>query len=226
MIARSLGRFNEKIRIQDSQYFFFPLLSYRRVSEPVTFSLAEVFLEILNQTVSEEYLHFQIYGLNDIFQQELRRLIPGFLPMDPVSGRFYMIQGFLPSSESGHLELEVSRPKDGGDQVSISGFQNPRARAVAKRAQGLLRRALSGFGIVPPGYIQIVPPGRSFHAGGSFPMNGSHPVYASDLLGRPAGLKRVHIADSASFPSIASSTIGFTIMANADRIAMAVPDIA
>lgn len=33
MIARSLGRFNETIRIPDSQYFFFPLLSYRAVSE-------------------------------------------------------------------------------------------------------------------------------------------------------------------------------------------------
>ncbi len=50
-------------------------------------------------------------------------------------------------------------------------------------------------------------------------MGGRHPVYSSDFLGRPAGLKRVHIVDAANFPTIAGSTIAFTIMANADRIA-------
>jgi hypothetical protein len=46
------------------------------------------------------------------------------------------------------------------------------------------------------------------------------------MLGRPAGLKRVHIVDSANFPTVASSTIGFTIMANADRIVRACADLA
>jgi choline dehydrogenase-like flavoprotein len=130
----------------------------------------------------------------------------------------YMVQGFLPSADSGHLTLEIEATGDKHDQVVVRGFANPRALQVARKAQALLRRELIGFGLVPPAYLQMVPPGRSFHAGGSFPMGGTHTVYSSDFLGRPAGLKRIHIVDSASFPTIPSSTIGYTIMANADRI--------
>jgi choline dehydrogenase-like flavoprotein len=64
----------------------------------------------------------------------------------------------------------------------------------------------------------MVAPGKSFHTGGSIPMGGQHPIYSSDELGRPAGLSKVHIVDSANFPDICGSTIVFTIMANADRI--------
>ena len=85
----------------------------------------------------------------------------------------------------------------------------------------MLRRLLSGFGIVPPMTLRLAPVGRSSHMGGSFPIGGKHPVFSSDLLGRPAGLQRTHIVDAACFPAIAGSTILFTIMANADRIATA-----
>jgi ferredoxin len=218
IIARSLRRFNEPIRIQDSQYFFFPLISYRAQQEPIRFALAEIFLEMLNPDISNDYLHFQLYGLNDIFLHALRGMIPPPMPVTSIAGRFYMIQGYLPSSDSGHLELIVEPSASSAVRLTIRGSANPRARTVARNAQRLLRRHLLSFGIIPPAYLQLVPPGRSFHTGGSFPMGGTHAIYASDVLGRPAGLKRVHIVDSANFPAIAGSTIGFTIMANADRI--------
>jgi choline dehydrogenase-like flavoprotein len=44
----------------------------------------------------------------------------------------------------------------------------------------------------------------------------------SDTLGRPADARRVHIVDSACFPSIPSGTITLPSMANAHRIAAAV----
>ena len=49
-------------------------------------------------------------------------------------------------------------------------------------------------------------------------MGGNHPVLRSDRLGRPAGLKRVHLLDAATFPSIPATTITLSIMANADRV--------
>jgi hypothetical protein len=64
----------------------------------------------------------------------------------------------------------------------------------------------------------MVPPGRSFHAGGSFPMGAKDILYSSDLLGRPAGLSRVHILDASTFPSIPATTIAYTAMANSDRV--------
>jgi choline dehydrogenase-like flavoprotein len=42
---------------------------------------------------------------------------------------------------------------------------------------------------------------------------------SSDVLGRPCGAERIHVVDSSVFPSIASTTIAFTAMANAHRIA-------
>ena len=221
LIARSLGRFNEPIRIRDSQYFFFPLLSYRAVREEVRFSLADMFLEILNRDITESYMHFQLYGMNAIFEQTLRAMIPRPIPLGPITDRFYMFQGYLHSDDSGHLEMEVKPAGERHDEIVIRGFENPRALLVAKKAQALLRRSLIGFGIIPPAFLKIVPPGRSFHSGGSFPMGGSHAFYSSDVLGRPAQLSRVHIVDLANFSTVASSTIAYTIMANADRIVRA-----
>jgi choline dehydrogenase-like flavoprotein len=61
-------------------------------------------------------------------------------------------------------------------------------------------------------------------SGGSFPIGG-HAIYSSDLLGRPAKLQRLHIVDSANFPTVGSSTMVYTIMANADRIARACAEL-
>ena len=65
-------------------------------------------------------------------------------------------------------------------------------------------------------------PGRGFHTGCSFPMSAAPKGFESDLLGRVAGLKRVHIVDSSVLPSIPATTITFTVMANAHRIGQAV----
>ncbi len=45
-----------------------------------------------------------------------------------------------------------------------------------------------------------------------------HPI-VTDRLGRPHGLKRVHVIDASTFPSISATTITLTAMANARRIA-------
>ena len=44
----------------------------------------------------------------------------------------------------------------------------------------------------------------------------------TDFLGRLNKLQRIHIIDSSIFPEIPSSSITFTVMANAFRIAKAV----
>jgi hypothetical protein len=166
-------------------------------------------------------MHFQLYGMNAIFEHTLRTMLPKPIPLGPITSRFYMFQGFLHSDDSGHLEMVVKPAGEKHDEVVIRGVANPRALPVARKAQALLRRNLIRFGVIPPLYLKLVPPGRSFHTGGSFPMGGGHPIYSSDVLGRPAGLKRVHIVDSANFTTVASSTIAYTIMANADRIVRA-----
>ncbi len=218
IIAKSLGHYDEKIKISDSQYFFFPYFSYRGMKDKFQFTLAEMFVEILNHRISQNYVHVQAYGMNKIVEQTLRDIIPAPIPLKIFVDRLHIFQGFLNSEDSGHLELTLKRSMETEDKIYIKGVENKNSFRIAKNIQSLLRKKLLGMGIVPPGNLKLVSPGRSFHAGGSFPMGGGHSLYSSDTLGRPAGLKRVHIVDSANFPNINGSTIIFTIMANADRI--------
>ena len=223
LVARSIKVINRPVRILDSQYFFFPLLSYRKAKDvTVRFTLAEIFFEILNPGISDHYVHFQVYGLSEMFRRAIGSMVPSFLRMHSVlgavEGRFYLVQGFLHSAESAHLELTVSSSQPDADEIHIRGVANPIAARMAKRAQALLRRSLAGFGIIPPMNPEMVAPGRSFHAGGSFPMGSANTPFCSDLLGRPAGLSRTHLLDASTFPSIPASTIAYTSMANSDRI--------
>jgi choline dehydrogenase-like flavoprotein len=49
-------------------------------------------------------------------------------------------------------------------------------------------------------------------------MSANPTGFESDLLGRPAGLKRIHLVDSSVLPTIPATTITYTVMANAHRI--------
>jgi len=66
--------------------------------------------------------------------------------------------------------------------------------------------------------LKAADPGRGFHTGGSFPMSNAPTGFQSDTLGRTHGLKRIHLVDSSTMPSIAATTVTFTAMANAHRI--------
>ncbi|MEQ9568982.1 MAG: hypothetical protein RLN75_02230 [Longimicrobiales bacterium] len=218
MILRSLERWDEPVRVADSQYFFFPVLAWKGVQGDPQFTLAEMFAEVSNEALSTRDVHMQIYGLNRIFAQTLRSMVPLPMPLGWLERRFFLFQGFLHSEDSGHLELTVRRTDDDMDRVEVRGVPNPRALEVARGVRRLFRPHLRRFGLVPPVGLTIVPPGRSFHAGGSFPMGGDHPVLRSDRVGRPAHFRRTHIVDSAMFSDVAGSSIAFTIMANADRV--------
>lgn len=223
LVARSLGLINRPIRVPDSQYFFFPLLSYRGARDlSARFTLADAFIEILNAEISRHYVHIQVYGLNEIFRRTLHAIVPRPLRrpllLALIESRFYLFQGFLNSSDSGSLELTITSTGPTTDNVHIRAVINPASVPIARRAQALLRRSLLGFGHVPFLSPEVVPPGRSFHAGASFPAGGKDPTFSSDMLGRPAGLRRVHLLGAVTFPSIPATTITYTAMATADRV--------
>jgi choline dehydrogenase-like flavoprotein len=70
---------------------------------------------------------------------------------------------------------------------------------------------------VPPA-LRVGAPGRSFHAGGTFPMRQNPGRFEVDLLGRPTGFSRIHLVDASVFPSLPATTITLSVMANAHRI--------
>jgi hypothetical protein len=223
LVARSLDLINRPIRVPDSQYFFFPFLSYRGARDlSARFTLAEAFIEILNAEISRHYVHFQVYGLNEIFRRTLHAMLPRPLRrkflLGLIESRFYLFQGFLNSSDSGSLELTITSTGPRKDNVHIRGVTNPASAPIARKAQALLRRSLLGIGHVPFLPPEVVMPGRSFHAGASFPAGGNDPTFSSDMLCRPAGLRRVHLLGAVAFPSIPATTITYTAMATADRV--------
>ncbi len=97
---------------------------------------------------------------------------------------------------------------------------NPMAKTEVRRIVFKLLKQSRRLGAIPliP-MLKFGEPGRSFHSGGSFPMVRQPNGFQTDLLGRPAGWRRVHAVDATIFPSIPATTITLSVMANAHRIA-------
>ena len=230
MVMRSLGIENRPVEILDSQYFTIPLLSFRGtkgVRESRLHTLAQIFLEIMPAEISKQLIHLQIYTYNDMITRVLQQKagpLAGLL--DPVirqaEGRLFFLQGFLHSDDSGRLRITMGATQGSQKKFSIEPMVNPRVGAMVKKVFAKLASHLSDLGFCP-----ILPmaslgePGRSFHSGGSMPMGGDSQKHSivTDRLGRPNGLKRVHVIDASTFPSISATTITLTAMANARRIA-------
>ena len=230
MVMRSLGIENQPVEILDSQYFTVPLFSFQGtagVRESRLHTLAQIFLEIMPAEISKQLIHLQIYSYNDMITRVLQHKagpLAGLL--DPVirqmEGRLFFLQGFLHSDDSGRLRITMSPTQGSQKKFLVEPMVNPRVGAMVKKVFTKLASHLSDLGFCP-----ILPmaslgePGRSFHSGGSMPMGGDnqeHPI-VTDCLGRPNGLKRVHVIDASTFPSISATTITLTAMANARRIA-------
>ena len=230
MVMRSLGIEKQPVEILDSQYFTVPLLSFRGtagVRESRLHTLAQIFLEIMPAEISKQLIHLQIYTYNDMITRVLQQKagpLAGFL--DPIirqmEGRLFFLQGYLHSNDSGRLRIKMVTAHDGQKKFLVEPMVNPKVGGMVRKVLAKLASHLGDLGFCP-----ILPmaslgePGRGFHSGGSMPMGGDsqeHPI-VTDRLGRPNGLKRVHVIDASTFPSISATTITLTAMANARRIA-------
>ena len=230
MVMRSLGIENRPVEILDSQYFTVPLLSFRgtaRVRESRLHTLAQIFLEIMPTEISNRLIHLQIYTYNDMITRVLQQKagpLAGFFDrmIRQMEGRLFFLQGYLHSDDSGRLRIKMVTAHDGQKKFLVEPMVNPKVGGMVRKVLAKLASHLGDLGFCP-----ILPmaslgePGRGFHSGGSMPMGGDsqeHPI-VTDRLGRPNGLKRVHVIDASTFPSISATTITLTAMANARRIA-------
>ncbi len=230
ILLRSLEAFDRPVSLKDSQYYLFPMLRYageKGVAEEALHTLSQVFLEIRDSEVSPKTVHLQIYTYNDLYAGAIAKsfgkaawlLRPA---LGPIISRMLIAQGYLHSDHSRPIEVALERRPAGGDLLRLNGRNERDAevdamlgRVVRKvaRNRGSIRAAPLGF------LLQKTAPGRGYHSGGTFPMRRSPSDLESDILGRPAGFSRVHIVDSSVFPSIPATTITFSVMANAHRIA-------
>lgn len=221
---RSVSAYSVPVRLIDSQYFFQPCLTRKGtggVTEEHLHTLAQVFIEIVDATISNYTVHLQAYTYNELYASAIdcaAGMIGAFVPKNIILGRLIVLQGYLHSLESPSMSC-VLEETDTGDTLRVRIEENSGTRETVRKVQKKLLKCSSLLGLMPlMPLIRIGQPGRGFHTGGSFPMNLSPTGFQSDCLGRICGFSRVHAVDSSVFPSIPATTITLTAMANAHRI--------
>ncbi len=227
IVLTSLDAFEVPRQLLDCQYFLLPLLRYKwtpGTSEEKLHTLSQVFLEVIDPALCDETIHLQLYTYNELYQLSIARMLgPVRRPLrsllDRLIGRLLLIQGYLPSSVSPSISVALVR-HNSGSVLQLTPLSNPKAKAALN---GLLRK-LSGNrrllqAVTLKNMIRVGQPGRGFHSGGTFPMRTNPASLETDRRGTLSGLRRVHLVDASVFPSIPSTTITLTIMANAHRIA-------
>ena len=231
IMLASLDAYEQPIQALDNCYFLLPFVRYRGVPEASRerlHTLAQVFIELVDPAVGPHRAHLQVYTYNELFQEEMERMmgpLRGALPLirRSVLGRLLLIQGYLHSDLSGRIRLALKRPGPGASaSLELTGEPNPKTRpalgAVGRRLWAE-RASLKGFPVSR--MARVGPPGRGFHTGGTFPMRANPGPLEVDVLGRPHGFSRVHVVDASVFPSLPATTITLSVMANAHRIGTA-----
>jgi len=224
LMLTALGHYDEDVALQDSQYFTAPLLRLR--GAPVStagsgITLAQAFVELDDPSVSANTVHLQIYGYSDLVAREVagRLRVPAATLErrgQPLLSRLLLAQGYLHSNSSDPIRIRLRRD---GRLDFRAPDDDARPRAEARAAARLLLRAfreLRTLVLLPQ--LRLWEPGRSNHLGGTFPMARRPERLQSDLLGRPAGLERVHVVDASVLPTIPATTVTLSVMANAHRI--------
>ena len=230
IVLDSMQAYDRSLELFDSQYFLFPFVRYRRDGRPRAdrlHTLAQLFLEILDPAISPYTVHLQIYTHNDLYLQAMKNTFgPMYYLMKPFVNaavdRMFVFQGYLHSDHSPSIKLTLERPTGGKPGRMIL---EPQPKSVPSK--DIIRRIVKKVGgakkcmrAMPLGFmLEVAPAGRGFHSGGAIPMRREPKEFESDILGRPCQFERVHLIDSTTFPSIPATTITFTVMANAHRIA-------
>jgi choline dehydrogenase-like flavoprotein len=229
LLLASLEAFDRPVEIRDSQYFLLPWIRARgagAVHEEALHTLAQVFIELEDDAPAPS-AHLQVYTYNDHYRALVERMLgpaAGLArrPVEAFLSRLLLIQGYLHSSVSPSIRATLRR-KEGRAVLELEARPHPDSRRALRRVTRRLLRHARAFRAVPVlPLLQVAPPGRGFHSGGSFPMRESPGPFECDRLGRPHGFARVHVVDATAFPSIPATTITLSVMANAHRIGCAV----
>lgn len=228
LVLDSLDRAGAPVAIRDSAHFFLPLLhGWSTGADPSTeprHTLAQVFVEIVDPAIAATTVHTQVYTHNDLFAVDMRRRFGPFADalrplIGALSRRLIVAQSFLHSDLSPHIEATLVRDGSGA-RLAFRRRDNAQTAATVARVRSRLAQVALKAGMLPltpllrPGTL-----GSSFHCGGSFPMRAEPGALETDVLGRLPGIDRVHLVDAAVLPTIPATTIAFSAMANAHRIA-------
>ena len=213
----------KEVTVQDTQSFLLPLLQYkgvRAVAKECLHTTPQIFLELQDPAISEHSIHMQIYTYNDLYKRALESTMGRLYalvhkPIHAVLGRISVMIGLLHSRDSPAVNMTL---QDG--KILLQRQDHQQTKGIIRSTMKKFSRNKRKLGFRPlPSLAQIGITGRSYHYGSSFPMSKQPKESETDLLGRPHGTRFIHIVDPSTFPSVPATTIIFTIMANAYRIA-------
>lgn len=225
IVLRSLGLYDRPVQIKTSEQFYMPLLSFQgfgNIEHEDKHTMCQAFVELLDPSISPFYIHFSIYTHNDLYKKALKNLLGStFGPTEPLLdmalSRLYFAFCYLHSDHSATI---IAKLQECDNALVLDGRNNSEATQVLKKIKKRLCSSALQTGLVPvPGYSGKRLPGAANHSGGSFPMR-THPSgLETDLMGQLPGFENLHIIDSSIFPSITATTMTYSVMANAHRIA-------
>jgi len=227
LLARSFGLDGIPLQIKTNQNAFFPFVRLQRakgVSRLPSNSISQLFIDIRNEATRDRFAHIETHQMGKYVTAPLAHAFGRLASLviglgRPLLERMTVMQAFLHSDFSDTLEVRY-REQDRW-KASITGVSNPMMRDSYAALLRFLTRNIALFKGMPLKPVLLIdPPGASNHLGGSFPMQ-EEPRHAlsSDLLGRPMGCRNIHVTDSSILPSLPATTLTFSVMANAARIA-------
>lgn len=228
ILLRSGGYFDRPVMLKESQKFLVPALRSHAaptVMDKPSVTLAAAFVEARIPELSDHWVHVQMIPMNEMIVTGSR--LPGLTSAAgrwlsaPLLRRVMIAWCGMHSDHSNGLEARLLHAAGRIDTLFITLKVSEKARREARLAARRLARALRRAGIyLQPSMIRFSNPGSGTHCGSSFPMRArpSGP-FESDGLGRPFGWRRVHAVDASVLPSIPGTTLAFSVMANAYRIA-------
>ncbi|MEZ5921055.1 MAG: GMC oxidoreductase [Parvularculaceae bacterium] len=232
IVLNSIPNRIQKLTLLDSQQALMPMLHSwsppNNLETAPSNALAQAFVEIEDKAISQSTIHGQVYAYNDLYRSDLR-LRFGLLAniFDPLIGalarRLLVIQLFAHSDHCGKIGVSLSG-MPGDACLTYSSKESAETRLILSRAARKLARLLLPAGVLAlPSQMRLGEIGSSFHVGGSLPMSNQPSDGQTDIYGRIAGTNHTHVIDASVFPSIPATTITFTVMANAHRIATNAP---
>ncbi|WP_347312559.1 GMC oxidoreductase [Defluviimonas sp. SAOS-178_SWC] len=215
--------------LKDSQHAFLPMIQlWRNKARPdrgAFHTLPQIFVELDAPEVSPHLVHSQLYSWNEHYARDLIANYGSKLPFSApaftaLARRLIVAQIFLHSDHSHRIGLSLGR----SGRLLPRLEENPVMDQVLKGAASRIGKAMGKAGLFALTFASRPgAPGSSFHVGGSVPMSDKPTPGTSDVLGRPHGLTRLHVIDASSLPAIPATTITFSVMANAHRIATLAP---
>jgi choline dehydrogenase-like flavoprotein len=233
VLLRSRGLFNRLVTLKETQKFVLPMLRLRGAPSAIehsTVTMAAVFLETKVRALSDHWVHAQIIPMNrlvfDAGPLPGKTLAGAHVLWRPALRHMMVAWCAMHSDHSSTVELTLRRdPAGGPDRLELNPRESPVARAAARTvAWDLFRKGLMFNTLFLPPLMKPANPGSEAHCGGSFPMRKTpRDPLDSDALGRPFGWTRIFAVDSSVLPSIPGTTLAFSVMANAYRIASEAP---